>query len=290
MISDRFLSLCLVILWAGWLGLNPFSAAAQTKTPVDLELVMATDVSWSIDDAEAELQRQGVAAAFRDPEIIRAIRSGILRSIAVAYIDYSSAHFNRVVIDWRIIRNKADAEKFAADLLAADLTSGRRTSISDAVEQAAEMIETNAIEGTRRVIDVSGDGPNNWGNLVDDVRDDVIKRRITINGLPIMNPADAFNTRFYLADLDLYYRGCVIGGPGSFYIVANSFKDYARAVRRKLVLEIAGAVPRHMDRPPRALILRAANAPSARPSPSGYTYPKGCDIGERMRGFIMDDP
>jgi hypothetical protein len=261
----------------------------QAKTPVDLELVMATDVSWSIDDAEAQLQRQGVADAFRDPEIVRAIGIGILRSIAVSYIDYSSANFNRVVIDWRVIRGKIDAEKFAADLLAADLTSGRRTSISDAVEQAAAMIETNDIEGTRRVIDVSGDGPNNWGNLVDDVRDSVIEKRITINGLPIMNPADAFNSRYYLADLDLYYRGCVIGGPGAFTIVANSFKDYARAVRRKLVLEIAGAAPRHTA-PPRALLLKAANATSARPSPSGYIYPKGCDTGERMRGFIEDEP
>jgi hypothetical protein len=274
-------SCCLVAQLSG-------NAIAQTKIPVDLELVMATDVSWSIDDAEAQLQRQGVADAFRDPEIIRAIRSGFLRSIAVAYIDYSSADFNRVVIDWRVIRGKADAEKFAADLLAADLTSGRRTSISDAVEQAAAMIDGNNIEGTRRVIDVSGDGPNNWGNLVDDVRDAVIRKRITINGLPIMNPADAFNSRYYLPDLDLYYRGCVIGGPGAFMIVANSFKDYARAVRRKLVLEIAGAVPRDTA-PPRALFLRAANATSARPSPSGYTYPKGCDIGERMRGFIEEE-
>ena len=290
MISDRLFLKPLASLCVLWMVLAPSGVAAQTRISVDLELVMATDVSWSIDDAEAQLQRQGVADAFRNPEIIRAIRSGILRSIAVSYIDYSSSDFNRVVIDWRVIRSKADAEKFAADLLASDLTSGRRTSISDAVEQAAAMIETNNIEGTRRVIDVSGDGPNNWGNLVDDVRDAIIKKRITINGLPIMNPADAFNSRYYLADLDLYYRGCVIGGPGAFYIVANSFKDYARAVRRKLVLEIAGAVPRHMDAPPRALFLRAANATSARPSPTGYTYPKGCDIGERMRGFINDEP
>ena len=151
------------------------------------------------------------------------------------------------------------------------------------------MIEKNNIEGTRRVIDVSGDGPNNWGRFVDNVRDETIKKRITINGLPIMNPADAFNSRYYLADLDLYYRGCVIGGPGAFYIVANSFKDYARAVRRKLVLEIAGAVPRRNE-VPRAVILKSSTNGRVRPSPSGYTYPRGCDIGERMRGFVGDDP
>ena len=125
--------------------------------------------------------------------------------------------------------------------------------------------------------------------FVDDVRDDVIKRRIAINGLPIMNPADAFSSRYYLAALDLYYRGCVIGGPGAFYIVANSFVDYARAVRRKLVLEIAGAVPSDGEAP-RAVIIKASSHSHRRPSPSGYTYPDGCDIGERMRGFINEEP
>jgi len=266
-----------------------FMTPASAKQAVDLELVMATDVSWSIDAAEAQLQRKGIADAFRDKAIARAIGSGILGRIAIAYLDYSSAAFNKIVIDWRIIHDRASAEKFADDLLAAPLTSGRSTSISDAVEMAAAMIETNDIEGTRRVIDVSGDGPNNSGHYVDDVRDAVIGRRITINGLPIMNPADAFNSRYYLADLDLYYRGCVIGGPGAFTIVANSFEDYARAVRRKLVLEIAGAVPTDTD-DARAVILKAAANPHVRPSPAGYTYPKGCDIGERMRGIISDEP
>ncbi len=265
------------------------SMAASAREAVDLELVVATDVSYSIDDAEAHLQRKGIADAFRSKAIVHAIQSGILRRIAVAYMDYSSADFNKVVIDWRIIHDQASAKKFADDILNAPLTLGRRTSISDAVEMAAGMIETNDMEGTRRVIDVSGDGPNNWGRFVDDVRDAVIKRRITVNGLPIMNPADAFNSRYYLADLDLYYRGCVIGGPGAFYIVANSFVDYARAVRRKLVLEIAGAVPNDAD-DARAVMLKASSHTHLRPSPAGYTYPNGCDIGERMRGFISDEP
>ena len=269
------------------LFVTPAGAPAFSKEAVDLELVMATDVSWSIDAAEAQLQRQGIADAFRDKAIVRAIQTGILRKIAVTYMDYSSSDFNKIVIDWRIISDQASAERFAADLLAAPLSSGRSTSISDALAMAAAMIETNDIEGTRRVIDVSGDGPNNWGSFVDDARDAVIRRRITINGLPIMNPADAVNSRYYLADLDLYYRGCVMGGPGAFTIVANSFKDYARAVRRKLVLEIAGAVPVETD-PPRAVVIRASSHTHLRPSPAGYTYPKGCDIGERMRGSIDD--
>ena len=263
------------------------AATAAPKQAVDLELVIATDVSYSIDEAEATLQREGIAQAFRSAEVVRAIASGILGRIAVAYIDYSSRTFNRVVVDWTVIGDRASAAAFADALQKTTLTSGMHTSISDGIEQAAAMIETNDIEGTRRVIDVSGDGPNNFGRYVDDVRDATIARRITINGLPILNPNDAWNSRYYLPDLDLYYRGCVIGGPGAFMVVANSFPDYARAIRRKLVLEIANLSPGPTGRP-RAMIVPAADGGHVRPSPNGYTYPKGCDIGERMRGFMSD--
>ncbi|MEE8333678.1 MAG: DUF1194 domain-containing protein [Alphaproteobacteria bacterium] len=277
--------------WTMLAGVLAYFAASTApmaaKVPVDLELVIATDVSYSIDEGEALLQRQGIAEAFRSKQVIRAIRSGFLRRIAVAYVDYSSRAFNRVVIDWRVIEGRASAEAFAADLLNSSLTTGRRTSISDAVELAAEMIETNDLEGTRRVIDVSGDGPNNYGRLVDDVRDATIARRITINGLPIMNKNDEFSSRYYLADLDLYYRGCVIGGPGAFLVVANNFVDYARAIRRKLILEIAGLTP-PPDWRPRAMVIKATSHTRARPSPSGYVYPKGCDIGEQMRNYGED--
>jgi hypothetical protein len=263
-------------------SVEPGDAAA--KQAVDLELVIATDVSYSIDEAEATLQREGIAQAFRSGEVIRAIASGMLGRIGVAYIDYSSRAFNRVVVDWRVISDRASAEAFADALQKTSLTTGMQTSISDGIEQAAEMIEANDLEGTRRVIDVSGDGPNNSGHYVDDARDAIIAKRITINGLPILNPNDAWNSRYYLPDLDLYYRGCVIGGPGAFLVVANSFSDYAQAIRRKLVLEIAGIVP-DGDRQAPAMLVPAASRPSVRPSPNGYTYPKGCDIGERMRGF-----
>jgi len=270
------------------LSAAPIPAATAAPVAVDLELVLAADVSQSIDEEEALLQRQGVAQAFRSPEVIRAITSGFLRRIAVAYVDYSSRDFNKLVIDWRVIGDQASAEAFAAELDKAPLTFGRRTSISDGVEFAAGLIEGNDIEGTRRVIDVAGDGPNNYGRLVDDVRDATIARRITINGLPIMNKRDAWNSRYYLPDLDLYYRGCVIGGPGAFLIVANSFADFARAIRRKLILEIAGLAPRPDDAP-RAVVVRAAAGPALRPSPGGYVYPKGCDVGERMRDYGDDN-
>jgi hypothetical protein len=137
------------------------TAPAVAREYVDLELVMATDVSRSIDAEEAELQRRGIAAAFRSKQVIDAIASGVLQRIAVAYLDYSSRDWNKIVIDWRIIRDRESAYAFADSLIKAPLTFGRRRSISDARAHGAALIESNDIEGARRVIDVSDDGPNN---------------------------------------------------------------------------------------------------------------------------------
>jgi hypothetical protein len=169
---------------------------------------MATNASPNIDAEEAELQRRGIAAAFRSKQVIDAIASGVLQRIAVAYLDYSCHDWNKLVIDWRIIHNRESAYAFAESL-----------------------IESNDIEGAHRVIDVSGDGPNNFGNWVDTVRDETIAKRITINGLPIKNDRNSFS-RFSLPDLDQYYRGCVIGGPGAFLVVARNFHDFVRAIRK----------------------------------------------------------
>jgi hypothetical protein len=263
------------------------TAPVAAKEYVDLELVIATDVSRSIDSDEARLQRQGIAGVFRSKQVIDAIRSGVLRRIAVAYIDYSSRDWNKLLIDWQIISDRDSANAFADTLLKLPLTFGRRTSISDALEQSRDLIDKNDIEGTRRVIDVSGDGPNNFGRFVDTVRDETIARRITINGLPIMNDRNNVFSRYNLPDLDNYYRGCVIGGPGAFMVVARDFNDFARAIRRKLILEIAGLQPA----PQRGFIRAQIEPPRhIRPAPNGYTYKKGCDIGERMReGYWADD-
>ncbi|MDH3240339.1 MAG: DUF1194 domain-containing protein [Alphaproteobacteria bacterium] len=252
--------------------------AARGAERVDLELVIATDVSRSIDEDEARLQREGVAAAFLDPGVIGAIRSGTLGRIAVAYIDYSSDPFNRVIADWRVIQDQAGAAAFAELLLKTPLTHGRRTSISDAIEHGVALIEKNAYQGTRRVIDVSGDGPNNHGNLVTMVRDAAVAKGIVINGLPIMNdPGSGLRSRYYLPDLDKYYAGCVIGGTGAFQVPARDFKDFARAIKKKLILEIAGLMPRPLPATS-ARFLRA----NAKP-PVGPGYHLGCDVGERRR-------
>lgn len=250
------------------------ASPAMAAEAVDLELVIATDVSYSIDREEARLQREGVAKAFLSREVVQAIRGGILGKIAVAYIDFASTPFNVRVMDWRVISDETSAAAFARDLLAQPINRGMHTSISSALVMGAAMIERNAFDGTRRVIDVSGDGPNNYEGRVDAMRDEVLGKRIVINGLPIINEADRFNQRYFLADLDRYYEGCVTGGPGSFVIVAHDFNDFARAIKKKLVLEIAGLSP--------AAEPRVMKAQAGGPQ-GGRIYEKGCDIGERMR-------
>jgi len=258
---------------------------ARAAQAVDLELVITTDVSFSVDDNEARMQREGAVVAFRSPEVVKAIQSGTLGKIAVAYIDFSNANTTRVVVNWQVIHDKASAEAFADAIALARRTDGVQTSISSGIEAATRMIENNEFEGAKKVIDVSGDGPNNEGRFVDKVRDEVVAKGIIINGLPIVTEADKFDV-YYLADLDKYYEGCVIGGPGSFIQVAHGFADLARALRRKLVLEISDAGRPATD----PLLIRVAEA--KRPSAGAHAiYEKGCDIGERMRygGFSPSD-
>jgi len=264
------------------------AGAQAAELPVDLELVFAVDVSGSIDPDEARLQRDGYVAALTDPQVIKAIRSGPNRRIAAAYFEWASASHRTLVVGWRAIESDESAAAFAAELTRARIAIGQRTSISGAIEFAMPMFEDNGFEGARRVIDISGDGPNNDGLPIDVVRDAAIKRGITINGLPIINDRPngfGFPT---LPDLDLYYRGCVIGGAGAFVVVANSFADFGAAIRRKLILEIAGrpAAPapmRALERPP---VLPAATPPRLSPRlqtlPVQYAYDQGCDIGERQ--------
>jgi hypothetical protein len=230
---------------------------AAEGSQVDLELVLATDVSRSINQEEAMLQRQGVAAAFRSPEVIRAIQNGALARIAVAYIDWSNDGLNRVVVDWRLIEDKADAEAFSDALLAAGTTYGNRTSISSALLMSSGLLENNPYEGTRQVIDVSGDGPNNIGLSLAPVREEVLAKGVVINGLPIIVPNAQFAGGGYYAEIDKYYQACVIGGRGAFLIVARGFHDFAVAIRHKLVLEISDLGPRFE---PEARVMKA-NAP-----------------------------
>lgn len=256
------------------------SGGAAPVEDVDIALVIATDVSYSVDENEAHFQRQGAVSAFRDPDVIRAIESGPRGRIAVAYIDFATAGANKVIADWHIVHDRDSAEQFAAILEAAPRTFGVNTSISSGIELAMHLLETSAVHAGKRMIDISGDGPNNEGHLVDRTRDEAVAKGIVINGLPIVTPADQFDI-FYLPDLDRYYAGCVIGGPGSFIQVAHGFEDLERALRRKLIQEISWAAP------PRPLLIHAAAVTSR---PAHAPYDKGCDIGERMRFGLLRSP
>ena len=213
----------------------PSPAAAAEN--VDLKLVIATDVSRSIDYQEGLLQREGTAEAFDSPEVVKAIQSGALGRIAVAMIDFSSPEFDRVVLNWQIIQDQASSSAFAQKIRKAPRTPGRRTSISSALELGSLLIEGSSkdIVATRRVIDVSGDGPNNDGNPMSQAHESTIKLGIVVNGLPVMDE----NANGYYRGLDKYYAGCVAGGRGAFVVVVRSFKDFGAAMRRKLILEVS---------------------------------------------------
>lgn len=230
-----FLSFVLAAFAAG-------PALAQTPHEVDVELYLAVDVSRSMAPAELEIQRKGYAAALRSDELVEAIGRGLLGEVALTYVEWSGDYAQRVVIPWTSIRSRDDAEAFAARIEANGRTAMWRTSISGALTNGLGSIESNRFEGLRRVIDISGDGPNNQGGPVTDARDEVVAAGITINGLPLMT-RDGIGTNWHLEDLDDYYRYCVIGGPGAFTIPVADWSGFALAVKRKLVLEIAGLAP-----------------------------------------------
>lgn len=217
--------------------------AVEPPPVVDVELVLAVDVSWSMDLDEQRLQRRGYVEAIRDPAVVKAIQRGDWGRIAVTYVEWAGVGLQRTVVPWRVIETPADAEAFAQDLDGAAIGRMRRTSISSALIASADLFD-NGIDGFRRVIDVSGDGPNNMGLLVTEARDQVIGRGITINGLPIMIKERISGDYFQIENLDEYYADCVIGGFGSFMITVESAQQFGEAIRRKLILEIAGMEPR----------------------------------------------
>lgn len=209
------------------------------RIEVDVELVLAVDISRSMNPDELEIQRKGYAAALTSPAVVAAIRSGMLGRIALSYVEWAGSHHQDVIVPWTLVESQEDAERVAAAILAHTTFGARRTSIASALAYGAMAIETNDFKGLRRVIDVSGDGPNNQGPQVDLMRDAVVAKGIVINGIPLMT-RDALSSRYGIEDLDLYYAACVIGGPGAFVIPVRAWTEFANAVRQKLVLEIAG--------------------------------------------------
>ena len=237
---------------------------APGSTPVDVELVLAVDISYSMDPDELALQREGYMQALTSPEFLQALKGGMHGRIAVTYVEWAGASEQRILLPWRLLDGEESAVAIAAAIGREPMRRAFRTSISGALRFAAPMFEGNGFSGIRKVIDVSGDGANNQGPLVTVIRDDVVAKGITINGLPIMlkrpNPSTAD-----IANLDIYYEDCVIGGPGAFVVPLRERAKFTEAIRTKLVLEIASGPPE----------LRVVPVQARAPRVS-------CTIGERM--------
>jgi Protein of unknown function (DUF1194) len=230
------------------LVLTPVAIAGAAE-PVDLLLVLASDVSRSVDHPKFLLQREGYAAAISDPQVIDAIKSGPHQRIAICFVEWSGFGAQKLVIDWTIIDGPAAARKFGDQLLELPRSFADRTSISGGIEFAAEQLARSPFEGARRTIDVSGDGTNNAGRDVKLARDETVAKGIVINGLVILSdrpvPWNAEHTN-PPGGLEKYYQDNVIGGPGAFVLVAENFNSFGRAIIKKLIAEIASLQVPHV--------------------------------------------
>jgi len=219
----------------------PGSQLADTKhqVSVDVELVIAVDVSYSIELHELAVQREGYAQAIVSKEFLQALKTGPNRKLAVTYFEWSASSDQRIIIPWRVIDGPETADAVAREIMKTPVRQGSSTSISGAINFAMPLFNKNPYRGLRRVIDISGDGPNNNGAPVTGARDAALERGITINGLPIMMENSSYSI-MNIDNLDLYYEDCVIGGPGSFVVSIKHHNDFTEAIRAKLILEVAG--------------------------------------------------
>lgn len=255
-------------------ALVPFAVPAS-EAEVDVELALMVDVSRSMSPEDLEIQRRGYATAIASDEVVKVILNSFTGRIAITYVEWAGYGLQRRVVPWTVIDSAKSAQDVAALLTAEFERSMRRTSISGAIDFASYDIENNAFTGLRRVIDISGDGPNNDGRVVTQARDRAVAGGLIINGLPIMTE-DGFS-RWGIADLDDYYENCVVGGPGAFVIPVLSWDDFPMAVRRKLVLELAGPLD--------PVLIAERTGRTA----TGYD----CEIGEKMRRqreLMYDEP
>jgi len=266
----------LTALIAGAIGVTAWSGGAAaprgklladnrpSAMAVDTELVLAVDVSYSMDPEEQQLQREGYIAALTSREFMQALRGGTHAKVAVTYFEWAGPFDQKIVVPWRLIDGPETAGGVANDIAQAPYRRASRTSIASALQFAKPLFDASGFNGIRRVIDVSGDGANNSGPPVTLVRDDVLAAGVTINGLPIMLKRPNTFT-MDIDNLDVYYEDCVIGGPGAFIIPIHNREQFKEATHTKLVLEIAGRTPA------RRVIPAQARAPRV-----------SCMIGEQM--------
>jgi hypothetical protein len=219
-----------------------FADTSASAIRVDVELVIAVDVSYSMDPDEQALQREGYVQALTSHEFLQALREGGTGKVAITYFEWASESDQKIVMPWRLIEGPESADAVAAEIARAPYRRASRTSISGGLRFGKSLFEHSGYRGARRVIDVSGDGANNSGPLVVPMRDEVLAAGITINGLPIMLKRPNPGT-MDIEHLDWYYEDCVVGGPGAFVVPIRERAQFIDATRTKLVLEVAGHQP-----------------------------------------------
>jgi hypothetical protein len=225
-------------LWSGLLLLPHQARSAD----VDVALVLAVDISNSMDPDEQALQREGFIAAFRSPLVHQVIRSGILGRIAVSYVEWAASTNQQIVVPWMELEGAEDAIGFAELLARAPIRRAPRTSISGAIDFSVGLLQARQGNAMRQVIDISGDGANNQGRKVTDARDEAVAKGFTINGLPLLLKTRTASV-YDVENLDDHYRDCVIGGPGSFMLPVRDRSQFAEAIKTKIIREIAGREP-----------------------------------------------
>ncbi len=224
-------------------GTKPAQQLSEKEASVDIELILAVDVSYSMDLDELAIQREGYAQALSSREFLQALKNGPHGRIAVTYFEWAASSDQKIIIPWRVIDGPESADAVAAEIMKTPIRRASRTSISGAIYFAMPLFEENPYRGLRRVLDISGDGPNNNGpSPVTVARDEAVSKGITINGLPIMVKEPSYST-MDIENLDLYYKDCVTGGTGSFVVAIKSREEFKEAIRTKLLLEVAGRTP-----------------------------------------------
>ena len=217
-------------------------AADKDAQSVDVELILAVDVSYSMDMDELAIQREGYAQAIVSKEFLQALKAGPNGRISVTYFEWAASSDQKIIIPWRLIDGPETADAVSAEIMKTPIRRASRTSISGAINFAMPLFDEDPYHGLRRVIDISGDGPNNNGGPVTVSRDAALEKGIVINGLPIMVKEPSYST-MDIDNLDYYYEDCVIGGPGSFVIAIKDREKFKEAIRTKLLMEVAGRTP-----------------------------------------------
>jgi len=223
-------------------GPKQHSADKDQAATVDVELILAVDVSYSMDMDELAIQREGYAQAIVSKDFLQALKSLPNGKVAITYFEWAASSDQKIIIPWRVIDGPETADAVAGEILKTPIRRASRTSISGAIYFAMPLFDENPYHGLRRVIDISGDGPNNNGAPVIGARDEALSKGIVINGLPIMVKEPSYST-MDIDNLDWYYEDCVIGGPGSFVVSIKDREKFKEAIRTKLLLEVAGRTP-----------------------------------------------